>query len=139
MKPIACASCRQCCTHQTVLLLIEDEPRMAHYQVDAHDFEDKIFFTLQVKENGDCIHLGPAGCTIYENRPEVCRAYDCRIQFLIMPEEDRRLLTNQAIWEAALLRMGTLSMDDFPAVKAYMEMATKTFARVLLKDIAPNP
>lgn len=29
---------------------------------------------------GACRHLTPAlGCAIYEDRPEVCRAFDCRV------------------------------------------------------------
>jgi Fe-S-cluster containining protein len=32
--------------------------------------------------NGDCVYLGPAGCTIYGKAPYVCRQFDCRKTFL---------------------------------------------------------
>jgi Fe-S-cluster containining protein len=44
---------------------------------------------LAVRENRDCIYLEEAGCTIYERRPAICRAYDCR-GFALMVEEAMR-------------------------------------------------
>ena len=33
---------------------------------------------LAQQNNGDCIYLGPDGCTNYANRPAICRKFDCR-------------------------------------------------------------
>jgi hypothetical protein len=33
---------------------------------------------LRKRPDGGCIHLGPDGCTVYENRPAACRGFDCR-------------------------------------------------------------
>lgn len=33
---------------------------------------------LAHKLNGDCVYLGPGGCSIYDRRPILCRAFDCR-------------------------------------------------------------
>ena len=32
----------------------------------------------QRRANGACVHLGEWGCTVYEQRPAVCRSFDCR-------------------------------------------------------------
>jgi Fe-S-cluster containining protein len=32
---------------------------------------------LRQRSDGACVHLGPQGCTVYEDRPAVC--FDCRI------------------------------------------------------------
>jgi len=34
---------------------------------------------LQRRSDGACVHLGERGCTVYEQRPAVCRTFDCRI------------------------------------------------------------
>ncbi len=34
---------------------------------------------LPYDERGRCPMLGDGGCTIYEDRPRTCRAYDCRV------------------------------------------------------------
>jgi hypothetical protein len=34
---------------------------------------------LQRRSDGACVHLGKQCCIIYEQRPAVCRAFDCRV------------------------------------------------------------
>jgi len=34
---------------------------------------------LPKRPDGACIYLGDTGCTIYEKRPQACRAFDCRV------------------------------------------------------------
>jgi len=38
----------------------------------------KLVKVLAANEVGHCIYLGDKGCTVYEERPQVCRAFDCR-------------------------------------------------------------
>ena len=60
---------------------------------------------LQQKPNGDCHHLDPVtGCTIYEHRPAVCRAFSCvgRLR-LSGPRDAYRLLIEGAIDEAIFM------------------------------------
>lgn len=74
LPPLVCGGCTLCCKRSIVALIPDlDEP--------ASTYEtDKIasVHVLKHKENGDCIYLGPGGCTIYERRPAVCREFDCR-------------------------------------------------------------
>ena len=45
---------------------------------------------LQRRPDGSCVHLGSAGCEVYEHRPMVCRHFDCRLfsAFGITPRGD---------------------------------------------------
>jgi hypothetical protein len=40
--------------------------------------------------NGDCIYLGPDGCTIHDHAPHVCGRFDCRELFLKSDRAGRR-------------------------------------------------
>jgi Fe-S-cluster containining protein len=57
------------------------------------------------RENGDCAYLGESGCTIHENRPTVCRQFDCRTMFLSMTRAERR----------AWIKSGNMSKEVFQA------------------------
>ncbi|MCK4488535.1 MAG: YkgJ family cysteine cluster protein [Desulfobacterales bacterium] len=46
------------------------------YDVDLKD--DLKMVRLGQKENGECVYLTLSGrCSIYKNRPQVCREYSC--------------------------------------------------------------
>lgn len=84
MRPsnVPCAGCTQCCRNNEYVFLHADE-NLDKY---AHDMvvmpNGRIRPALKHKENGDCVYLTEAGCGIYENRPQVCRHYDCRVDFI---------------------------------------------------------
>ena len=40
--------------------------------------DGEVSITLKRKANGDCVYLADHGCGIYERRPQMCRAFDCR-------------------------------------------------------------
>lgn len=63
------------------------------------------------------MYLGKNGCTIYERRPLICRTFDCRKHYLILPRQDRdnlvRLkLSSRAVFNAARARLSTLSAEE---------------------------
>ena len=49
-------------------------------------------YLLATEANGQCVYLGASGCTIYERRPLLCRSFDCRKHYLILPTGDRNNL-----------------------------------------------
>jgi hypothetical protein len=51
----SCGECTECCTHLT----IPDPPEIAH------------------ERGTPCARLGPGGCTAYDERPRVCRVFEC--------------------------------------------------------------
>jgi hypothetical protein len=74
-------------------------------------------FLLATEPNGQCVYLGPAGCTIYERRPLLCRSFDCRKHYLILPRQDRDNLvrlgfSSRAVFNAGRARLGSLSAAE---------------------------
>jgi hypothetical protein len=74
-------------------------------------------FLLATEANGQCVYLGAAGCTIYDRRPVLCRSFDCREHYLILPRQDRdnlvRLgLSSRAVFNAGRARLKSLSSEQ---------------------------
>ena len=74
-------------------------------------------FLLATTPEGACVYLGPEGCTIYERRPLLCRSFDCRKHYLILPRQDRDNLvklglSSRAVFNAARVRIKTLSDQE---------------------------
>ena len=73
---VNCGTCTECCKGPRKLSISADDARrMKHYRVFT---QDGMKYYLARKENEDCVYLGETGCTIYEQRPDACRKYDCR-------------------------------------------------------------
>lgn len=88
MTQVPCNGCRACCQRNELIpLQPQDGDDVAAY---AHRQEVKGHWFLTHQDNGDCAYLGPTGCTIYERRPAVCRAFDCRKFFLTLQALNRR-------------------------------------------------
>lgn len=114
---VPCNTCTECCRSQQALLLHPDQgDNVASYEtrIVAHPETGEQAYILATKENGECIYLGPTGCTIYSRRPLLCRTFDCRKHYLILPKQDRdnlvRLgLSSRAVFNAGKTRLQTLS------------------------------
>lgn len=104
---------------------------MAHYQFHEIAIPGLTVKVLDAKPNGDCVHLGDAGCQIYDHRPQVCVAYDCRKQFKIMPRNDRRQFRNSLIWKEARKRLSSLDAEDLVELDDYRQRASAGFRRML--------
>jgi hypothetical protein len=77
----------------------------------------KPVFLLATEANGQCVYLGASGCTIYDRRPLLCRSFDCREYYLILPRQDRdnlvRLgLSSRAVFSAGRARLKSLSAEE---------------------------
>jgi Fe-S-cluster containining protein len=74
-------------------------------------------FLLATTATGQCVYLGASGCTIYDRRPLLCRSFDCRKHYLILPRQDRdnlvRLgLSSRAVFNAGRERLKSLSSEE---------------------------
>lgn len=72
---------------------------------------------LATTPDGACVYLGESGCTIYARRPALCRSFDCRKHYLMLPRQDRdnlvRLeLSSRAVFNAGRARLKTLSESE---------------------------
>lgn len=112
-----CGGCTECCrSNQGLFLHPEQGDDVARYR--HRSFTDqatgKPVFVLATEANGQCVYLGASGCTIYDRRPLLCRSFDCRKHYLILPRQDRdnlvRLeLSSRAVFNAGRARLKSLS------------------------------
>jgi Fe-S-cluster containining protein len=96
---------------------------VASYQhrVITDESSGKPVYLLATDGNGKCVYLGTSGghsgCTIYARRPLLCRSFDCRKHYLILPREDRdnlvRLrLSSRSVFNAGRARLKSLSAAE---------------------------
>jgi Fe-S-cluster containining protein len=90
---VPCGDCTACCSASQFVHVDPDESG-ALARIPA----DLLFpapglppghVLLGYDEHGRCPMLSPAGCTIYDDRPRACRAYDCRVFAVtgVVPDE----------------------------------------------------
>lgn len=77
---VPCDGCTACCHYARVDVHPHQETPESLAVLDL--VEDAEGLSLRKREDGACVHLGPAGCTVYAHRPHSCRAYDCRLYAL---------------------------------------------------------
>jgi Fe-S-cluster containining protein len=106
---VPCNGCTACCRNEQLILHPEEGDDVASYltRPTIHPIYGTPAVALQQKPNGDCIYLGPSGCSIWERAPGICRAFDCR-GFLKMfagrPAQRRAIksgLVSKAVLDAA--------------------------------------
>lgn len=91
-----------------------DDVASYEHRLAGHREDGSAVFVLAADERGACVYLGERGCTIYARRPLLCRSFDCRKHYLMLPREDRdnlvRLkLSSRAVFNQGRARLKTLS------------------------------
>jgi uncharacterized protein len=117
---VPCNGCTECCRSNQGLVLHPDQGddvESYRYQVLPDRATGDPVFVLAADENGRCVYLGENGCTIYNRRPLLCRSFDCRMHYLMLPRQDRdnlvRIgLSSRAVFNAGRSRLKTLSADE---------------------------
>lgn len=112
-----CDGCIECCRSGQGLVLHPergDDVASYRHRTLGHRADGSEVFVLETDEKGACVYLGERGCTIYERRPLLCRSFDCRKHYLMLPRVDRdnlvRLkLSSRAVFNAGRTRLKTLS------------------------------
>jgi len=119
MTEVPCDGCTECCkTGQGLFLHPEQGDDVESYQVQvAADRAGNPVYLLATTADGACVYLGASGCTIYDRRPLLCRSFDCRKHYLILPRQDRdnlvRLgMSSRAVFNAGRARLATLSASE---------------------------
>ena len=116
---VPCNGCTECCkSNQGLFLHPEqgDEVESYRHRVVRDRATGNPVFLLATEANGQCVYLGASGCTIYDHRPLLCRSFDCREHYLILPRKDRdnlvRLgLSSRAVFNAGRARLKGLSSE----------------------------
>lgn len=117
---VPCNGCTECCkTHQLLVLQPQqgDDVQSYRFQILEDRNSTKPVFVLASDEKGRCVYLGDSGCTIYARRPFLCRSFDCRKHYLILPRQDRdnlvrHGLSSRAVFNAGRKRIQTLSPEE---------------------------
>ena len=74
--PVPCGGCTACCYYEGIPVDAKRDRRRLPHLLTERDADGEL--VLQRRADGACIHLGERGCTVYEQRPVVCRSFDCR-------------------------------------------------------------
>jgi hypothetical protein len=117
---VPCNGCTECCRSGQGLFLYPeqgDEVEQYRHQVVTRRLAGNPLFRLATEANGQCVYLGVSGCTIYNRRPLICRSFDCRKHYLILPRQDRDNLvrvglSSRAVFNAGRARLNSLSSEE---------------------------
>lgn len=117
---VPCEGCTECCTSNQGLVLHPehgDDISSYRFQVLGHGATGEPVLGLATDDKGRCSYLGLHGCTIYDRRPFLCRSFDCRKHYLILPRQDRdnlvRIgLSSRAVFNAGRARLKTLNSQE---------------------------
>ncbi|MDP9171435.1 MAG: YkgJ family cysteine cluster protein [Acidobacteriota bacterium] len=117
---VPCNGCIECCRSGQGLFLHPDQgDAVESYQhrVVTDQATGNSVFLLAATTNGQCVYLGVSGCTIYDRRPLICRSFDCRKHYLILPRQDRDNLvklglSSRAVFNAGRARLGSLDPGE---------------------------
>lgn len=93
---VACGACRLCCKREGIFLFPDagDDVSSYDHEPAVNPLTQSMQMKVRQQANGDCVYLGPKGCSIYARRPVICRAYDCADQYARTPKELRRSLSD---------------------------------------------
>ena len=99
-------------------------------------------FLLATEANGQCVYLGASGCTIYDRRPLLCRSFDCRKHYLILPRQDRDNLVKLGLSSRARVQCGSSTFAE-PERRRADGMPGETRRALLIRrsagDLAGDP
>lgn len=98
-----CGGCRECCRGDAVRILPHEDP--SKWQTEPHPYKAGARMLAHV-ENGDCVYLGPAGCTIQDDKPQQCYTMDCRRVAAGTPKSAMRRLVSQGAMNPKVFARG---------------------------------
>ncbi len=112
---VPCGPCRACCRSDLIPLMPERGDLVWTYEHDVIATPAGPAAVLRCAGSGDCIYLGPGGCTIHDRAPAVCRAFDCRALFRSKTRAERHAMVNfsaasKEIFSAGRIRLKTLDL-----------------------------
>ena len=92
---VPCNGCTACCRQSIPRVLDRRLDDVSRYKLSATTDGTAV---LATKPNGDCYYLGKQGCTIYNDRPFMCRHFDCREVYNMLTEKQRDEIANRTPW-----------------------------------------
>lgn len=142
---VACGDCTACCTSSYFIHVRAEEADTL-----AHIPKELLFpapglakgnMVLGFDENGHCPMLVENRCSIYENRPQTCRTYDCRLFAAVGIDagDDDKVLINLQAQRWAFEYPSLRDHAEQQAVKSAMAFLQKN-AKLFPENFVPaNP
>jgi Fe-S-cluster containining protein len=114
---VPCGSCHLCCKSEVLALMPDEGDKVETYEHEYITLPMGRVPVLKHKPNGDCVYLGPEGCTIHDRAPVICRIFDCRRWFLAHSRPERRRmiadsLATKAVFAAGRARLASLAPTE---------------------------
>lgn len=105
---VPCNNCKACCRGDAITLdpALGDDPNqyLTEPAPQRAQAAGGTSVMLAHKDSGDCVYLGPNGCTIHGRQPYKCRMFDCRIAWVKFKKYKRHVIEQKIISEAVLNR-----------------------------------
>ena len=108
-----CATCPGvCCKGDTIALFPDygDDPAIYQTQEVGRLPSGDPILALKHKPNGDCVYLdeidGVGRCSVYQQRPVVCRSYDCGQHYANTSRAERRRMVREGVASAETFEKG---------------------------------
>jgi Fe-S-cluster containining protein len=102
---VPCGACNLCCKNDAIIVHAD-----LGDDVESYITEESIlgpeYRMLAHKDNGDCVYLSDAGCSIHDRRPYKCRIFDCRQLLVNSSRNERRRLIKKGMVNKEILARG---------------------------------
>ncbi|MDO8731311.1 MAG: YkgJ family cysteine cluster protein [Actinomycetota bacterium] len=125
---VPCGTCSACC-RSSQFILVADTDAAARSVIPA----DLLFAApglaagnhiMGYDSRGHCPMFGSDGCSIYSNRPQACRAYDCRIfaatGIEVAADGHTEIAARVQQWQFDLDAEGESALVDIRAAASYV-------------------
>lgn len=93
---VPCGNCHLCCRSDVIMLLPEHGDVIESYDHEWVTLPEGRGAVVKKGADGNCIYLGPDGCTIHNRAPAICRIFDCRRWLLSKTRNERRASSSPA-------------------------------------------
>ena len=100
---VPCNGCTACCRDPTLYVRVTEEEAKrlkTHLSSTGEKHLDK-------KGDGECVYLIDNRCSIYADRPSVCRTFDCRLNLITPINEVHQVLLKEGIMQRRYFAMPT--------------------------------
>lgn len=112
---VPCGTCTACCRNGELIALLPE--RGDDLTVLSQHTEIAGVRVLHHKPNGECVYLEDDGCSVHENRPFVCKGFDCRVLHHIKSRRELRAMVKngeiaKTVVKAGAERLHTLDIKE---------------------------
>lgn len=72
---VTCGKCNECCKGWNYEITVR--PKLTKKEIKSKLYKHR-YGKLDIGPDGNCFHMVDDKCTIYEDRPQICKDFDCR-------------------------------------------------------------